>query len=185
MGDGDHFTISVEGRPTSPTLQNEQLDHQNHVGTAAVVTANLAESSVTAATGVTAVVSDTTAVVSDSSAAVSEPSTDRLDPRASTSAAGDYRNVAVQAPARYPRGKRDNTSKTSREPQVTPEVAPAEVWIGDVRALRDSHVRLVRRELRHIARLNRTLDNARNCSESKAAQPRGTVPKRSPRATHE
>ncbi|KAJ0184124.1 hypothetical protein K1T71_000547 [Dendrolimus kikuchii] len=33
-------------------------------------------------------------------------------------------------------------------------------WYGGVRALRDSHVRLVLRQLRHVARLNRALDRA-------------------------
>nr|XP_049693312.1 serine/arginine repetitive matrix protein 1 isoform X1 [Helicoverpa armigera] len=33
-------------------------------------------------------------------------------------------------------------------------------WLGGVRALRDSHVRLVLRQLRHIERLNRALDRA-------------------------
>ncbi|KAJ2954571.1 hypothetical protein O0L34_g2860 [Tuta absoluta] len=33
-----------------------------------------------------------------------------------------------------------------------------EEWMGGVRALRDSHVRLVQRQLRHIERLNRALD---------------------------
>lgn len=35
-----------------------------------------------------------------------------------------------------------------------------DTWMGGARALRDSHVRLVRRQLRHIERLNRALDHA-------------------------
>ncbi|CAB3258804.1 unnamed protein product [Arctia plantaginis] len=37
----------------------------------------------------------------------------------------------------------------------------ADEWLGGVRALRDSHVRLMLRQLRHIDRLNRALDRVR------------------------
>ncbi|XP_026742122.1 histone acetyltransferase p300-like isoform X2 [Trichoplusia ni] len=43
---------------------------------------------------------------------------------------------------------------TQERPESTDE------WLGGVRALRDSHVRLVLRQLRHIERLNRALDRA-------------------------
>ncbi|CAG9782192.1 unnamed protein product [Diatraea saccharalis] len=87
-------------------------------------------------------------------------------PIAPAAGSGDYRDVAVQAPKRHLRHTRNDVSKTTKEAQASLEVAPTNGWIGDVRALRDSHVRLIRRQLRHIACLNRTLDHVENCPQS-------------------
>ncbi|XP_049884501.1 proton-coupled amino acid transporter-like protein CG1139 [Pectinophora gossypiella] len=51
-----------------------------------------------------------------------------------------------------------NRSYQSRA-EGNPAALPEE-WVGGVRALRDSHVRLVLRQLKHIDRLNRALDHA-------------------------
>ncbi|XP_073949875.1 uncharacterized protein isoform X2 [Choristoneura fumiferana] len=51
---------------------------------------------------------------------------------------------------------KNNTANGAGEKRArTPDA-----WVGGARALRDSHVRLVLRQLRHIERLNRALDHA-------------------------
>ncbi|XP_053624049.1 uncharacterized protein LOC128682978 [Plodia interpunctella] len=67
----------------------------------------------------------------------------------------DVRHVAVQA-ITTTKPERNSTRNSFRD--------CGEEWVGGVRALRDSHVRLVLRQLRHIERLNRALDRAANAA---------------------
>ncbi|XP_059059739.1 uncharacterized protein LOC131852984 [Achroia grisella] len=72
--------------------------------------------------------------------------------------AAECKHVAIQAPTHIKRSEKheENSSFASGV-----EKLPAkDEWVGGVRALRDSHVRLVLRQLRHIERLNRALDRA-------------------------
>ncbi|XP_035432543.2 uncharacterized protein LOC118264186 isoform X4 [Spodoptera frugiperda] len=55
-------------------------------------------------------------------------------------------------------------------------------WLGGVRALRDSHVRLVLRQLRHIERLNRALDRTNQHSPHRPRSPRSPQSHRSARS---
>ncbi|XP_052752550.1 uncharacterized protein LOC128201050 [Galleria mellonella] len=79
-----------------------------------------------------------------------------LMPTPRTSA--DCKHVAVQASGRIKCAEKyqDDGYIISGSKRLSTK----DEWVGGVRALRDSHVRLVLRQLRHIKRLNRALDRA-------------------------
>ncbi|KAF9414251.1 hypothetical protein HW555_007794 [Spodoptera exigua] len=111
------------------------------------------------------------------SALAKEQNTDSTDSASSTDSSNNGarqrqhqrpRHVATQA--RIKNEPIDESQKGEQE-RATDE------WLGGVRALRDSHVRLVLRQLRHIERLNRALDRAcprrpRNSRRTRSTHPR-------------
>ncbi|KAM3969018.1 uncharacterized protein ACR2FA_003215 [Aphomia sociella] len=81
----------------------------------------------------------------------------------------ECKHVAIQAPGQNIKSTDDIQDEDDYF--IDDEHQPSnDEWVGGVRALRDSHVRLVLRQLRHIDRLNRALDRAAPTSSARPAR---------------